>query len=139
MSAQPISAMRVPEPTCGPDLEFDLAAEIEKLRREPAYEVGRNAKTMVKHPNFRIVLTVLRADARVASHRAAGRVSVQCVSGHIRMHLPGKSLDLPAGSLVALDRERPHDVEAVTDSAFLVTIAWPENFDHKENPARPCN
>ncbi len=139
MSAQPISAMRAVETTCGPDLEFDLAAEINELRRETAYGVGRNAKTMVKHPNFRIVLTVLRADARVASHCAAGRVSVQCVTGHIRMHLLGKTLDLPAGSLVALDRERPHDVEAITDSAFLVTIAWPENFDHKWNAARPCN
>jgi hypothetical protein len=32
---------------------------------------------------------------------------------------------LRAGGLVALDRGLPHDVEAIEDSAFLLTIAWP--------------
>src|SRR2546429_7357633 len=29
-------------------------------------------------------------------------------------------------SLLALDRALPHDVKALEDSAFLLTIAWPE-------------
>ena len=29
------------------------------------------------------------------------------------------------GDLLMLDREVAHDVEALTDSAFLLTIAWP--------------
>ncbi len=136
MSAMP---QRLPMPTAGQDLEFNFVSEIAKLRSEPAYHAGRNAKTLVKCPDFRVVLTVIRADARVAAHQAAGRVSVQCLEGHIIMHVPGKTVDLPAGSLVALDRALPHDVEALKDSAFLVTMAWPENFDHKWNVARPCD
>jgi hypothetical protein len=27
--------------------------------------------------------------------------------------------------MLTLEREIPHDVEAITDSAFLLTIAWP--------------
>jgi quercetin dioxygenase-like cupin family protein len=114
------------EPYAAPELEFDLNAEIEQLRREPAWQNGRNSKTLVKQPDFRLVLTVLRAGVRIASHRASGRISVQALGGHIRMHLPDRAVDLPAGRLLALDRAVPHDVEALTDSAFLLSIAWPE-------------
>lgn len=34
---------------------------------------------------------------------------------------------LPAGHMLALERALPHDVEALEDSAFLLTIAWPED------------
>jgi len=34
----------------------------------------------------------------------------------------GNLVDLPAGHLVALDREVLHDVEALDDSAFMLTI-----------------
>ena len=56
---------------------------------------------------------------------AAGRISVQCVAGHMRMHVGGQAFDLPAGHLLALDRALSHDVEALEDSAFLLTISWP--------------
>ena len=115
------------EPYAAPELEFDLNAQIEQLHREPAWQNGRNSKTLVKQPDFRVVLTIVRAGTRIATHRAAGCISVQAVRGHIRMHLPGKTVDLPAGRLLALQRALPHDVEAMTDSAFLLTIAWPES------------
>ena len=51
---------------------------------------------------------------------------MQAIAGHIRMHVHDKVFDLPAGHLLALERALPHDVEALEDSAFLLTIAWPE-------------
>ncbi|MBI4460575.1 MAG: hypothetical protein HY648_11025, partial [Acidobacteria bacterium] len=110
-----------------PVLEFNLAQEIEKLRREePWQSTGRNAKTMVKHPDFRILLTALKANTRVQEHQTVGRISVQTVAGHIRVHVGANVMDLPQGHLVALDAALPHDVEALEDSAFLLTIAFPE-------------
>lgn len=117
---------RVPDTTAGPSLEFDLAAEIEKLRREPAYETGRNAKTMVKYEDFRIVLTAIKGGTRIQEHHSAGRISVQAVAGHIRMRALGREFDLPQGRLLVLDRGVQHDVEALEDSAFLLTVAWPK-------------
>ncbi len=114
----------------GPFLEFDLPAQIDELRREDAYQRGRAAKTLVKYDDFRVVLTALKAGVRIQEHRTAGRISVQPVTGHIRMHLKGKTVDLPAGRLVVLDREVAHDVEALEESAFLLTIAWPEGTEH---------
>jgi quercetin dioxygenase-like cupin family protein len=107
-----------------PFLEFDLARELEQLHCEfPAS--GQNAKTLVKHDDFRIVLIALTAHARIPEHRAEGRISVQTVRGHIRMRALGRTFDLPAGSLLILDRDAPHDVQALEDSAVLLTIAWP--------------
>ena len=121
------AALRSPGPLESPILSFDLNTEIEQLRRENAWQGGRNSKTLVKHSDFRLVLTVLRSNARLHEHRAAGRISVQAVAGHIQMHVEGKVFDLPAGHLLALERAIAHDVEALEDSAFLLTIAWPED------------
>lgn len=123
---------REPVATAGTFLEFDFPAEIEKLKREPAWRSGRNAKTIVKYPDLRIVLTAVRAGNRLGTHHAAGRISVQTLAGHIRMHALDRTFDLSAGRALVLDRAVPHDVEALEDSAFLLTIAWPE----REAPER---
>lgn len=59
-------------------------------------------------------------------HTAAGRISVHSLYGRIRLHMPEQVVDLPAGRLLALDHCVPHDVEASEDSAFLLTLSWPE-------------
>ena len=74
-----------------------------------------------------MVLTVLKSNARLHEHKTAGRISVQAIAGHIRMHVQDKVIDLPAGHMLALEHALPHDVEALADSAFLLTIAWPED------------
>jgi len=52
---------------------------------------------------FRVVLTVLKSNARLHEHKAAGGISVQAIVGHIRMHVQDKVIDLPAGHMLALD------------------------------------
>jgi quercetin dioxygenase-like cupin family protein len=118
-------AQRTVEPTAGVFLEFDLNAQIEQLKREPAWQNGRNAKTMVKYPDFRIVLMLMKAQTRIEEHHADGRISVQTIAGHIRMHVAGRNFDLPVGHPLALDHEVRHDVESLEDSAVLLTIAQP--------------
>ena len=125
-------AQRTVEPTAGVFLEFDLNAQTEQLKCEPAWQNGRNAKTMVKYPDFRIVLMLMKAKTRIEEHHADGRISVQTVAGHIRMHVAGRDFDLPVGHLLALDHEVRHDVEALEDSAFLLTIARPVASGTKE-------
>lgn len=118
-------ALRSPGPLGSPMLRFDLNAEIEALRRENAWQGGRDSKTLVKNRDFRIVLTVLQSGARLHEHKAAGRISVQALAGHIRMHVGDRIFDLPAGHILALERVLPHDVEALMESAFLLTVCWP--------------
>jgi len=42
----------------------------------------------------------------------------------VRLHLPDRAVDLPAGSLLVLEKALPHDVEAIEDSTFLLTLGW---------------
>lgn len=111
----------------GPLLQFDLAGEIDQLHRDESWlqPTGRSSKTLVKHPDLRIVLIAMKANTRMHEHTAAGRISVHALTGHIRLHLPGRTVDLPAGRLLALDQCVPHDVEAAEDSGFLLTLSWP--------------
>jgi quercetin dioxygenase-like cupin family protein len=108
-----------------PFLEFDLARELDQLQREPQPPNGQNAKTLAKYDDLRIVLIALNARARIPEHRAEGRVAVHTIRGHIRMRALERTFDLPAGSLLTLDQGVPHDVEALEDSAVLLTITWP--------------
>jgi quercetin dioxygenase-like cupin family protein len=91
----------------------------------------------VKHPDLRIVLIAMKANSRMHEHTATARISMQSLGGHLRLHLPERVVDLPAGYLLVLDQCVPHDVEATEDSAFLLTVSWPPEAETKECKARP--
>ena len=112
-------------------LQFDLAGELDQLHRDESWlqPTGRSSKTLVKFPDLRILLIAMNANTRMHEHMAAGRISVHTLNGHIRLHLSGKVVDLPAGRLLALDQCVSHDVEAYEDSAFLLTLSWPPETD----------
>lgn len=121
----------------GPLLQFDLASELSQLHRDESWlhPAGRSSKTLVKYPDLRIVLIAMKANTRMHEHTAASRISVYALNGHIRLHLPGGMVNLPAGHLLALDQCVPHDVEATEDSAFLLTLSWPPETKQKKPEA----
>src|SRR5688572_14544944 len=111
------SSERAPQQLTSPILVFDLQAEAAQVRYEQGYREGeRNANTLVKGPRLRIVLTALRRGARLQEHQAPGPVTIHTLSGHLRCHAGGQTLDLPAGHLASLEGSIPHDVEALEDS-----------------------
>ena len=114
-----------PQPLTGEYLEFDLAREIEERHHEPEWASGHNAKTLAKYDDFRVVLTALRAHARLPAHQTEGRISIQALRGHLQVRAAGRTFDLRSGTLLTLDRGLPHDVEALEESVLLLTIAWP--------------
>lgn len=128
MSTHPLpNSGRIREPNvyAAPSLSFDLAGEVRLLHSEQPWQAGHTAKTIVKYPDLRIVLVALKSGAGMIQHETTGRISIHVLSGYVRVRLGERTLELPAGSLVALDRDIPHSVEATVDSAFLLTIAWP--------------
>ena len=112
-------------PMAEPLMEFDLPAEIDRLRAEQTWTTGQNARTLLKYDDFRVVLTALQAKARMPEHKTEGRISVHVLSGHIHLRAAGRTFSLRPGGLLALDHGVPHSVEALEESAFLLTIAWP--------------
>ena len=114
-------------PLSGDFAELDLAGELAEMQREPAWSsTGHNAKTLVKYPSLRVVLIALRSGGRIPGHETDGRITIQTVSGHLRVHAAERLFDLPTGRLLALDQHVRHELEALADSAFVLTIAWPE-------------
>ncbi|MBI5070591.1 MAG: hypothetical protein HZB56_20375 [Deltaproteobacteria bacterium] len=110
----------------GPHLSFHLGVEADRLRRErPWVEHGHNAITLAKHADLRLVLEVLRAGARIATREPQERMSMEVLAGRIRLHVGGRTMDLAQGHLLVLDRGTAHEIEAVEDSAFLLTVGQP--------------
>ncbi|MGD1079693.1 MAG: hypothetical protein ABR881_15325 [Candidatus Sulfotelmatobacter sp.] len=110
-----------------PLLRFDLNHELELLRREGSWEreTGRSSKTLAKYPDFRIVLVCMKAGSHMNDHKAEARISIQALEGKILLHVPDQNpIELSAGQLMTLDCGVHHDVEALAESAFLLTIAW---------------
>jgi hypothetical protein len=107
---------------------FDLRQEIRLLRSGESWQrgIGRSSRTLVKQQDFRIVLVLMKANTRLTEHRANARISIQTVQGCIRVYVPNQSkVELPVAGLLALDSAIPYDIEAVRESAFLLTISWP--------------
>jgi quercetin dioxygenase-like cupin family protein len=117
-------------------LRFDLQAELAELRGRQSYpERKPTGKTLVKEPDLRIVLMALKAGARLEEHDASGPISVQALEGHLRLRVPEGAVDLNAGEMVALEPNIPHDVEGLSDAAFLLTIGrttYENVSDHHE-------
>jgi quercetin dioxygenase-like cupin family protein len=109
-----------------PLLQIDLERELQQLRREDSWqrETGRSSKTLAKYPDFRIVLILMKSGTRMRQHRAEGRISIQQLKGEVRIHLADRKVTLSTGQLLVLDCGVLHDVEALEESALLLTISW---------------
>ena len=108
-----------------PFLECDLMAEVDRLHGERTWNTGQNARTLIKYDDLRVVLMALKAGCRIPEHKANRRISVQVLSGHVRLNAAGRTCDLRPGSLLALHERAPHNLETLDESAVLLTIAWP--------------
>jgi quercetin dioxygenase-like cupin family protein len=117
------SPQRPAQRLTGELLTFDLDAELRQLRSEPAWRRGdRNAKTLVKVPALQVVLTAIKSSARIQGHKVDAPFTLQAVAGRLRLHVAGQAIEMSAGQLLALEPGVAHDVEALEESAFLLTM-----------------
>ncbi|MDO8586963.1 MAG: LuxR family transcriptional regulator [Armatimonadota bacterium] len=108
----------------GKVMQFALGAEDSDLRKRAATsKSGRAAKTLVKEGVFRITIVALTKGTALQSHEVAGPVSIQSIRGCLRVTTEAGDVDVPAGSLVALDAGVAHSARALDDCATLVTVA----------------
>jgi quercetin dioxygenase-like cupin family protein len=116
-----------------PLLHFNMREEIRQLRQQESWRrgTGRSSKTLVKYPDFRLVLVAMKSSTIMKEHRAEGRISIHTLIGRLRVRMGKEVVEVPAGELLALDCGIPHDVEATKESAFLLTISWPKGVPHE--------
>ena len=68
----------------------------------------------------------MQAHNKLQEHSALEGVAIQTISGRLHVHVAGNTIDMPAGHLLVLDQNVAHGVEALEESAFLLTVAGPE-------------
>src|ERR1041385_6323375 len=109
-----------------PLMDFNLPKETAQLHEEEAWvRTGRNSKTLVKQPDFRIVLIALQKDGHLEDHSADARISIYTLLGHVKIHLTEQTVDLQSGTLLVLDRSLEQNVKGLEENAILLTISWP--------------
>ena len=100
-----------------PLLQIDFERELHRLRQKDSWqrETGRSSTTLVKYPDFRIVLILMKTGTRMRQHKAEGRVSIQLLDGSVCVcvHLADRKLNVSGGHLLVLDCGVLHDVEAL--------------------------
>jgi quercetin dioxygenase-like cupin family protein len=111
---------------------YDLGGQFSKLRADaPIRTHGRDSFTLVRDPGMDVVLTVLNAGTHLSKHIAPGPISVLVLEGRIAFTAHGQRLELGPHCLVTLPTHVPHEVEALEESAILITIASPvAHTDH---------
>jgi quercetin dioxygenase-like cupin family protein len=111
---------------------FDLTPEIEQLQKEELWlKNGRISKTLVKHSDFRILLILMKAGTLMQEHKTDARISIQALSGRLLIKLDEQSVELSTGKLLVLEKALSHEVKALEESAFLLSISWPNGVDQE--------
>ena len=104
-------------------VSIDLPAFEKIIKDEYAWkESERNAITVFKTNGLRIVLIALHAGAEMQKHTADGILSLQVLDGTLQFKTDANEVELTAGQMIALHKGVPHDVVAVSDAMFLLTL-----------------
>ena len=71
-------------------LQVNLSEELQRLRAESSWQrgTGRSSKTLVKYPDFHVVLVLMKENTRMNKHHVDGRFSIHALQGKIRIRLP---------------------------------------------------
>ena len=77
---------------------------------------------MTKGAGLRLVVTILRKGALVREHRAPGAAVVHVISGGMVLRIGDRSLELGPGDVVTMEPGLTHAGEALSDTAFLLTL-----------------
>jgi hypothetical protein len=111
-----------------PLMQFNLLDEIGRLAGEPQWGDGdRNSIVLAKDARFRILLSVLRENARIAEEDGDwGTMSVQLITGSATIARGPREILLAPGELAVLEGGAAWSVTAHAESAILLTLAWPE-------------
>jgi quercetin dioxygenase-like cupin family protein len=107
-----------------PLLTFDIPTLLAQLKHEDLWRTGkRNAMTLLKDRGLRVVLIVMHASTAIPSHQAESPLSVQVVEGRLQVRTDAEPVTLKKGHMLALQAGIRHEIEALEESALLLTLA----------------
>jgi len=114
---------RAARPVAAPLLRVNLAEQLATLAQESTWRTsGHNAITLVKQPGLRLVLLRLGPGAKLSEHRTGGPLVLHLLSGSLRFEAGSRVETIRAGELVVLEPAISHAVQALDESACVLTL-----------------
>lgn len=103
---------------------LDLPHFMRMIREEKKWNEGvRNAITIFKSNDVRVVMIALHAGGDLPEHTAKGTITVQILEGKMDFSTAENSVQLAAGQMLVLQKNIPHSVMAIEETVFLLTVA----------------
>ncbi len=107
----------------GGSIAVDVRAEIVRLKSEPAWAANdRHGSSLVKGDGINVALMVLKKGAKMQAHHTRAPITVHVIDGRINFVASGKTQLVNSGMIVALDRGIEHSIDAVEESALVLTV-----------------
>lgn len=107
-------------------MSIEHAKSNEVIRLPLGTDLGRSrTTTVVKTTHLELIRLVLAAGKVIATHKAPGEITVQCLEGRVEFTAGGKTHELSAGHLLYLSAGEPHALKGIEDSSLLVTLLLP--------------
>ena len=105
---------------------LDLTEIEREMRAEDVYQrEGHGARTLIREGDLRVVLIAMKPGSRIAAHQTGATVSIHAIRGHARLQVKERTVELRANSLLVLAGGLEHDVEAIAETALLLTLGGP--------------
>jgi quercetin dioxygenase-like cupin family protein len=115
---------RLDRPVAVPLLHLRLADQLDRLRQESTWRTsGRNAITLTKEPILRLVLLLLGKGTTMPEHQTPGPLTLQVLSGLVAFRAGDRAKEVGTGELIVLESAIGHEIEALEESAVLLTLA----------------
>ena len=106
-----------------PLVVMDLVTLRKQIKQEMAWLTSdRNAITLLKTKDMRVVLMALHDGAEMKTHTAPGILCVQVLEGRLTFWTEQQAAELAKGEMLTLHAGIPHRVTAHQESTFLLTI-----------------
>lgn len=106
-----------------PLVHMDLQEYIQKIRSEQSYkDKDLNSMTIYKADGLRVVLIAMHKHAVMEKHVAKGTINVQVLEGHVEFSTAEQTISLKEKEMIALHPNIPHEVKALKESVFLLTL-----------------
>lgn len=110
-------------PAAGGMVTVNIPNEIVRLKESAEWKSGdRHAVSLLKDRSLNLLLMVLKNGAKLHEHRTKGPIVLQVVSGSIRFQAETECV-ASTGEIIGLDRNVPHRVEALEESAIILVTA----------------
>jgi quercetin dioxygenase-like cupin family protein len=106
-----------------PVVLIDIPSFIKQIKDEKAWDKNdRNSVTVFKTDKMRVVVVGLHKGAEMTTEHPDNVISIQVISGKIKLHANDDTYDVRKKQAVALHDNVPYRVVAVKKSIFLLTV-----------------